>query len=257
MAAVEADWLIGQVTLTSSATIVVGGSNVVIAADDYYLRDATSGISLIDTIQTGIAGVYAGSTVRVQRDRKIKIDLNGNNVTLVIPTALQAVLGFTSSPYAAATSRTAEAVSTHLWSPGWPMTTIGHPSGTEGFEVPNWEQTSSASGQTIRTTEHGTAAKATELFVEKVKRARVWTTNDGEPGEYRRFWREVIKGGYRWKRYAEITEDEASTTAVTWTTAVGPYKVRELDPLWWSRSIKASDSHSDITLKGTKTGEIS
>lgn len=257
MVAIEAAWLVGSATTSSSATIVVGGNNVVISAGTRYLEDASSSLSWIDTIETGIAGVYAGSTVRVLQSGLVKIDLNGNSATLTIPAALQQILGFTSSPYGAATTHTAEVSSTLLWRPGWPETTIGHPVGTEGYEVPNWEQTASASGQTVRTTEHGTAAKLTELFFAQVQRARVWTTDDGQPGEYRRWWREVLKPGYRWKLYSGITEDSASTSAVTWTTAQGPYKVRELDPKWWNRAIQQVDSHTNITIKGTLTAEIS
>lgn len=257
MTAIESSWLVGAATLDSDATIVVGGNNVVISADTKYLRDATAGNSWIDAIQTGIAGVHAGSTVTVLQNRKVKIDLNGNSATLTIPSALQEWLGFTGSPYSAATSFTAENVSTLLWSPGWPETTIGHPVGTEGYEAPNWVQTSSASGQTIRTTQHGTSAKLTELMWAQVKRARVWTTDGGEPGEFERFRIDVLAPGYRWKLYSGITEDESSSSAVSWTTAVGPYVIRDPEWKWWNRAVANADTHTDITFKGTLTAELS
>ena len=257
MSAVESAWMIGSVTLADDATISVGGNSAVVSAGTYYLRDATASLSLIDAIQTAIAAHYAGSTVRVQRDRKIKIDLNGNSVALIIPATLQAVLGFTNSPYGAATSRTAEAVSTLLWSPAWPETPVGHPVGTKGWEVPNWVQTSSLSGLTVRTTQHGTAMYLAEFQWFKVAQARVWTTDEGEPGEFRRFHRDVLAPGYHWKLYSGVTEDESSTTAVTWTTAIGPYKIRDPEWRWFNRSIQAVDRLTDITVKATLVSEVS
>lgn len=258
MAAVESAWLVGSTTLSSSATLVVGGSDAVVAAGTYYLRDATASLSLIGQIQTAIAAIYAGSTVVIQRDRKIKIDLNGNSATLTIPSALQALLGFTSSPYTAATSHTAEAVSTLLWSPGWPETPVGHPVGTTGYRVPNWVQTSSPSGLTTRTTVHGTAATLTELQWFKVSQARVRTTDAGEPGEFQRWMTAVCEPGYRWKLYSGVTEDDASTTAVTWPTpALGPYVLRDPSWDWYTRAIPNTDRMSDLSIKGVLVSEVS
>jgi hypothetical protein len=257
LTAISSSWLVGSLTLTDAATIVVGGNNAAVAAGTYYLRDASPSLSLIDTIQTAIAAHYAGSTVRVQRDRKVRIDLNGASASLTIPAALQAALGFTGSPYGSATGRTAEAVSTLLWSPGWPETPIGHPVGSSGVEIPNWVQTSSPSGLTTRTTTHGVSARVTELQWQQVLQARVWTTSDGQPGEFRRFHREVLTPGRRWKLYSGITEDDSSTTAVTWTTALGPYVLRDPDWRWFNRSISNTDRRSSITLKGTLVSEVS
>lgn len=256
MTAIESSWLVGAVQLDNDATIVVGGNNAVVSAGTYYLRDASASLSLIDAVETAIAAHYAGSTVRVQRDRKIKIDLNGNSVALTIPATLQAALGFTASPYGAATSRTAEAVSTLLWSPAWPETPVGHPVGTTGVEIANWVQTSSPSGLTTRTTTHG-SQRITELRWSMVLQARVWTTSDGEPGEFRRFYREVLAPGRRWKLYSGVTEDEASTTAVTWTTAVGPYVLRDPEWNWYNRAIANSDRATNVAIKGTLVSEIS
>lgn len=257
MTAIESSWLVGALRLDDDATIVVGGNNATVSAGTYYLRDATASLSLVDAVETAIAAHYAGSTVRVQRDRKVKIDLNGNSVTLVIPSALQAALGFTASPYGSATSRTAEAVSTLLWSPGWPETPVGHPVGTTGVETPNWVQTSSPSGLTTRTTTHGTSSRTTELRWSMVLQSRVWTTSDGEPGEFRRWYREVLAPGRRWKLYSGITEDDASTTAVTWTTALGPYVLRDPEWSWFNRAIANTDRASNIALKGTLVSEVS
>lgn len=257
MAEIDSSHLIGEVTLDSDATIVVGGNNAVVPAGTYYLIDPTNSLSLIYQAQTAIAAHYAGSTVTILKNRKVKFDFNGNSVTLVIPSALQEILGFDSSPYTAATSRTAEDISTLLWSPGWPERTIGHPVGTEGYIVPNWQQTSSPSGQTIRTTVHGTDQVLTELGWSMVKQARVWTTGGGLGGEYRRFFGDVLKPGHRWKIYSNVAEDESSSSAISYGTPFGPYKMRDPDWQWWNRGIASVDRFTNISLKGTLTAEIS
>lgn len=264
MAAIESSWVLGEIRFTEDVTFFVSSEPCTITAGNYYLWDADESISLVHQL---VAAVEASEiisadtlTIFVRRDRKVEIVYDFNDETipsLQLPEPLATAIGFESTEYGEATSFVGSKVPTLLWSPGWPETTIGHPVGTEGFDIPNWEQTSSASGLTVRTTVHGTSQVATELFWDWVKQARVWTTSDGEPGEFRRFWRDVLVPGYRWKLYSGITEDEVSSTEVTWTTAVGPYKVREIDPRWWSRSIKNVDSHTPITLKGTKTSEIS
>lgn len=256
MAAITSSWLIGQITLSSSATIVVGGNNVVVPAGDYYLRDGTAGLSLINVIETGIAGVYTGSTVRILKNRRVKFDFNGNSVTLVIPVALQRALGFTGSPYGAATTRTAENPSYLLFSPAWPETTTFSPVGVAGRPVSDRVMKASATGQTFWVTKHSSTTML-DLSWFAVPQSRAWTTSE-TPGEYKVFFDEVIDAGRRFKLYSQMEEDEDDATAVSWTTALGPYVVPNPNYDWFVRFEPRTDSlGANIEIKAMKTGEIS
>ena len=255
MAAIESSWLVGSITLSSSATIVVDGAdNAVVAAGTYYLRDASSAKSLIAAILAAVTPHMTTPAIYVGQDRKLRVTA-GASFTWTIPTALQDVLGFGAS-IGSTTSATATSISTLLWSPGWPETPIGHPVGTRGYDVPNWQQTSSPSGLTTRTVQHGTPAVLTELLWDKVLQARVWTTDDGLGGEFRRFHRDVLTPGSRFKLYSGLTEDEASSSAVTWTTADGPYVLRDPEWQWFTRSISSVDRFSSISIKAHVVTEI-
>lgn len=256
--AVPASWLVGSFRLADDATIVVGGNDVIIPAGDYYLRHATTALSLIDVIEAGIAGEYTGATVRILKNRKVEIDLNGNSETLVIPSALQEALGFTSSPYAAATSRTAENVSTLLWSAGWPETTTRSPVGVLGRKVSDRIMVASATGATYVVTKHHTTIMA-DLSWSAVRQDRTWTTDeDGLPGEFRRFFDVVIDPGYRMTLYPNVMEDDASSDEVTWPDGLGPYVVPEPDYDWYTRFVAVTDSlGANIDLKCMVTSEYS
>lgn len=255
MAAIETSVLLGSLTLTESATIVVNGANnAVIAAGTYYLRDATAGLSLLDTILAAVTPHMTTPAIFVARDRKIRVTA-GASFTWSIPAALRDALGFGAS-IGSTTSATASSISTLLWAPGWPETTVGHPVGTKGYEVENWVQTASPSGLTVRTTRYGSAAHLTELQWLKVLAARVWTTDEGEPGEFRRFHRDVLAPGHRWKLYSGVTEDEASSTAISWPTALGPYVIRDPEWKWYRRALANTDRMADIEVKGTLVSEV-
>lgn len=256
MADTMSSWAVGCITLTSSATIVVGGSNVVIPAGTYYLRDAKPELSLVDMIETGIAGVHAGSTVRILKNRKVVIDLNGNSATLTIPIALQQALGFTSSPYAAATSHTAENVSYLLWSAGWPETTTNSPVGVAGRKRYDRVMTSSPSGQTFHVTVHHSVTML-DLSWKFVRPERSWSPAEA-PGEYSVFFERVIVPGMRFKLYSQMAEDDNSTSPVTWSTSVfGPYVVPTPDYDWYQRAVASTDSlGSSVSIEAMKTSEV-
>jgi hypothetical protein len=252
--AISSSWLVGSITLTSSATIVVDGvDNAVIAAGTYYLYDATGSLSLIAAILAAVTPHMTTPAIFVGKDRKLRVTA-GASFTWTIPAALQDALGF-GAAIGSTTSAVATSISNLLWSPGWPETPIGHPVGTTGYEVPNWQQTASPSGLTTRTTQHGTAPTLTELAWDHVMQSRVWTTANGLPGEFRRFLRDVLVPGCRWKLYSDVTEDDTSGSAVSWPTALGPYVLR--DPEWkFTRSIANVDRFSPISIRGHVVSEV-
>lgn len=257
MAAIETSWLIGSFTLASNATIVCNGSNVVITAGDYYLRDATNANSLIYQIQTGLAAVVGSTTVHIGKDRYLRIVSGGGNLTLTIPSSLQEVTGLAGSP-TVGTTVTATSISTLLWSPGWPETPVGFPTGRTGRRVYDRKQTASPTGLTTRTTLHHYTTVARWRW-QAIDNDRVWTTSDdGVGGEYRKFWQDVLLPGENFKLYPEVSEDSTVTTTVTWPTALGPYVASDpFDQDWFERKVAASDEWVNVELAAHVVSEIS
>jgi hypothetical protein len=247
MTAINTTWLIGSFVLASNATIVINGNNAVISADTYYLRHATAGLSLIAAMQTVMQAHVASVSVFIGKDRKLRITA-AVNLTLTIPATLQAVTGLAASP-TVGTTVSATNVSTLLWSPGWPETALGMPSGVTGRRIYDRRQTTSPSGLTTRTTTHHYQTLARWQWFQ-VRQARAWTTDAGEPGEYHRFWLDVLNPGRRFQMYPgeSLTEDDAVTTTQTWPTALGPYVARDLDSEWFKRSNAVMDDLVDIEL---------
>lgn len=252
MAEISTSHLSGSFQLASNATITVNGTDRTIPAGYYYLPD------LLSTVQTQIAAVIAGSTAKLLKNRKVKLDFNGTPATLVIPDSLAEELGFTSSPYGSAASRTAENVSRLWWSPGWPETTDLSPIGVAGRKVYDRVMTSSPTGLTFDVTVHHSQTLLDMRWF-AVAQERVWTT-DQSPGEFYRFFDEVIVPGYRFKLYSglEATEDESSTDEMVLPTALGPYVVPDPNFDWYQRFNPNSDSlGANIEIKALKTSEYS
>lgn len=253
---IGSSWLIGAFELTSNATIVVDGiNNAVVPAGEYYLDDPSSSLSLLSAILTAVTPFMTTPAVFIGLDRKIHVTA-GAAFTWAIPVSLQPILGFGAS-IPSTTSATAADISTLLWSPGWPETTLGHPVGTTGWIVPQWTQTSSPSGQTIRTTQLGDPTQLTELAWNFVLRARTMTSDLGEPGEYQRFFIDVLVPGRRFKLYRGILEDDGDPSAAPITSPLGPYKIRDPDFRWYERAIPDASTHANIDLKAQATSELS
>lgn len=258
MAEIATSILIGSFSLASAATVTVAGTDRTIPAGDWYLWDNGSAYCLLTKLQTEIAAVRAGSTVKLCKDRKVRIDFNGVSTTLVIPDAIADELGFTGSPYAGATSRTAEAVSRLLWVPGWPETTEGHPIGTPGRKVFGRIATASPTGQTYDVTTHYDQTLARWRW-RAVPQARAWTTARAG-GEFVRFFDEVICTGDRFKFYSGDTAvaDEASTAELSLPTALGPYFVPDPTYDWYERFVAQTDSlGANIEIAANVTSEFS
>ena len=81
------DWLIGSVEIAAQ-TITINGSDVVVPAGTYYLRDATAGLSLIAAVETALASIVVSTTVRILGTRRVQIAA-GVSLTLTIPAVLQ------------------------------------------------------------------------------------------------------------------------------------------------------------------------
>jgi len=254
MSAIETAWLVGEFVLASNATVTVNATPKVIAAGRYYLRDSTAARSLVDKLADIIDDVVPGSTVTICKDRLLRIVSGGGALTLAIPASLQAVTGLAASP-TVGTTVTADAISTLLWSPGWPETPTGNPTHADGFDVSDRTLLVSPTGLTASAVIHAEQRHASWSW-QAVAAARVWTASDAG-GEFHRFRDDVLMPARRFKLYTAISEDAASATAVSWSTAKGPYIARELPDDWYRRTVENTDAvGADIELAAIKTSEI-
>jgi hypothetical protein len=233
-------WLAGSFNLAEAVEITVGESTVEFPAGDFYIRDADDDLSAIKQLELALEGEFPGAvTVYIRRDRKVQIDLGENTSTLAFPPELEDIFGFTQSPYAEAGSFTADKVSTLLFSPGHTETTHGHPVGTAGFKRYDRVVLASPTGQTFDGELHHTQTLARWSWM-AVPYARSWTPPDGEGGQFVVFMEAVIVPLKRMKLYT-VDEDDSSSSTATWSTALGPYIVPEIDEDWYRRLVARTD----------------
>ena len=250
-------WVVGALELTTDADITVSGTPVTVPAGTYYLADATASRSLIEAVLAAVTPEMTTPSIFIGRDRLIRVTAGAAFTWTAIDARLQAALGFASIP--STSSATASDVSTLLWSPAYCATTTDHPGGTTGFEEPTRSHTTSPSGLTQYTVVHGTSRKQADLGWAQVLRDRVWREgfDDGGPGDFRRFWREVIVPGRRWKLYETVAESgTVDATPAVFPVALGPYKTPRVDPRWWNRSVANFDGLTDVALDGVLTSEL-
>jgi hypothetical protein len=255
MTAIVSSVLIGSFTLAANATLVVNGNNTVIAAGDYYLRDPTAANSLVDEIEAAVDSIVPGSTVYIGKDRLLRIVSGGGALTLSVPASLREVLGLVAAP-TVGTTVVGTSISTLLWSPGWPETPVGMPAGVEGRVISDRTVNSSATGLTVEVTEHHSMTMASWNWT-AVPQDRAWTSAE-DPGEFVRFREDVLIPGFRFKLYSQVSEDSASSSAITWPSPpFGPYIAHTLPPEWYDRFVPNSDAvGANIDLEAIKTSEL-
>ena len=252
--AITSSWVIGSFDLAATVAITVNGTNYNIAAGTYYLRDSNSDLSLIAQLQTAIATEVPGSTVVLCKDRKMRVISGGGNITLSMPVALRTETGFGAST-GPGTTLTATNISNLLWSPGWPDTPIGHPVQTEGRTVYDRVVNSSPDGMVVSVNYHHVQTVGQWQWFQ-VPQTRSWTTAES-PGEYKRFYDDVLIPGYRFKHYSGVEEDSSSTSTISLGTGFGPYIAHTLQSDWYQRWEPGSDSlGTNIELQGILTREI-
>jgi hypothetical protein len=246
-------WLIATKTL-GAQDVTVNASPQVIAADERYLYNATNSLSWLNALQAAMlaAGVTTPS-VFLTRARKVRITAGSSYTITWTDTELRDLLGFTGN-LSSASSHTADNVSPALWSPGYEALPTS-PYGTDGYDIPDTLVLSSPSGLTTTMVTHFTATHQ-ELAWDVIPQARVWTSSEAG-GEYKRLWSDYLIAGERVTHYQSVNEDEtATTTAATLGTGLGPYKLRSINPQWFSRRLDPTDRLWRITLDLIKVSEL-
>jgi hypothetical protein len=242
-------WLVGYLPIVEQE-IRVAGQEVTLAADTYALRHTTSALSLIDALDAAmLASVGATtSTTVVLRNRLVRITLStAGTIRFDDAPALAALLGFPATATASATVHTATYVSPLLWSPGYPATpkTIH---GVDGYTIPHQSAYKSDDGSQVYVAHYGD-----EIWQDlgwshiMPERMRVADTEDGG-GTFHEFFEQVGKYRRRFTYYEAIDEDDASSSAVTWTTGRGPYVLRESDGDWYRRNVPNAEVSCSLEL---------
>lgn len=262
MPAVSTSWLVGYFTVPAMSLSNFDGDDINVAAGTYCLRHSTAALSFLDVLNTAIDDSLSAITCTslvVLQNRHIQINLSAiadlNFATGTINgDVLAAVLGFDATDHTGASSYTAENISPFLWSPGYPATptTIA---GVSGYTVPQQSRYQADDGSQLYVAHYGDQTWQ-ELNWSHIVPSRMRVT-PSVGGTYHEFFEQCTKIGRRFLHYEGITEDLSSTTAVTWTTALGPYVQREADGNWYRRNVPNAEVSSPLELPLMLVDEVS
>lgn len=256
--AVETCWLIGS-TEIAAQTVTIDGSDETITAGEYYLYHATAP-SLLDEMVDAMtsAGVVAPAA-EILENRKVKLSSSGTfTVTWPADNILRNYLGFTGN-LAAASSYTATNISPLLWSPGRTESPTMSRVGLNGRTVYNTTIGVGDDGTPCATT-HGSRVY-NEFWWKNIAGDR-YQTSSAAGGEFETFKGEVLVKQYAFGLYRGIDEDDASTTAVTFGSPLGPYAFRPSGRSpdvagERSRGFALADSRWDVTVPVYVRTEVS
>lgn len=260
----DSAWFVGSVTLPEVTLVGFDGDDITLAAGTYYLRHTTAALSLLDAFNSAIDASAASITCTscfIRRDRRVQINLSGI-ADLQFDTVstngelLAAALGF-EGDQSGASSYVADFVSPLLWSPGFPATptTI---SGVEGYSVDD---------KVIYRSQDGSQS-VTYLYSSSTYQEWSWShvvperlrITDGAPddgGTFHRFYESVYKLGLRFFMYPSVSEDDSSSTIVSFGTGIGPYVRRSDTGDWYKRNVPNAEVSSPLDLNGHIVDELS
>lgn len=227
MPRVRSTWLIGSIEALPLQSFTIDAFAASILSGNYYLYAADGSLSLLSRFaaQMTAAGL-AGVTVVVLENRRVRISASSTfSVTWGAATWLRDLLGFTGN-LSGASSYTATNISPLLWSGG--EVSRACPTGVVGYPVEDAEISVSADGTRQITTFFATHYHD-DFTWEAVHISRFWSTTDAG-GTWQTFRTTVVVPGHRFQVFETVEEDTSSTTAVTWPTRIGVYKMREIPP---------------------------
>jgi hypothetical protein len=227
MPRVRSTWLVGSIEALPVQNFTIDAAASAIATGDYYLYAADGSLSLLSRFaaQMTAAGL-AGVSVVILENRRVRLAASSTfSVTWGAATQLRGLLGF-SGNLSGASSYTAESISPLLWSGG--EVSRACPTGVTGYPVEDAEISVSADGSRQITTFYATHTHDDWTW-EAVHLTRYWSTA-GAGGTWHAFRTAVVVQGHRFQLFETVEEDTSSTTAVTWPTRIGVYKMREIPP---------------------------
>lgn len=249
--------LVGSVELSAQSVTVNGGSAVEIPAGSYYLRHATTGISLFDALEDLMTseGLMAVS-VTLRQNGLVRISA-GSIFSMTLSSRLQRLLGRTSAMNGAF-SYDADVPSPLLWAPGY-LATPSSRAGKAGYKVPHTTRHPSDDGSRIET----------QFFGEEVWQELDWPfvpaellsvpDDEEDAGSLEGLYEECLKYGrpFLWHDSMAFS---GSTNGVIWSNAFGPYQLRDGlgNPNWYDRiQANADDIGGGVAMKLQVVEELS
>lgn len=216
---------IGSYAALPEQSLTIAGVDVTIPAGSYYLYDDDDALSLLAQMQAAMtAAGLADASVFLTESGKVRMSAAGVFTVVWTPgaTTLRALLGF-GLVVGGVAAYTAADKSPLFWSPGKPASFPLTPIGVRGVRQYNTAQTVAPNSGTTEVIHHGTL-EAQRFTWSTVEAARVRTVTE-VPGEFGSWFAQVAVRGARWKLYHGASEADASNTAFTYDTALGPYIV--------------------------------
>lgn len=230
MPAIQSTWFVGSRVWGAAIDVTIDASAEQIAAGTYFLRSATAAESLLAQVVTAMtaAGV-ADPTAVINQAGYVVLGSSGTFTVTWTDSTLRDVLGFTGN-LSGASSYTADYQSELWWSPGY-VATRPVVNGKKGYDANDTRTHYSRDGTQQVTVSHHTRV-FDEMRFDAVWHTRVWYSDSDSDvekgGTYLRFRDRVWVFNRSFDIYLEVTENSSSSTAVTWPTALGRYKRREL-----------------------------
>lgn len=227
MPRVRSTWLVGSIEALPTQSFTIDAVASEIAGGDWYLYAASSAVSLLTELASEMtAAGLASVAVVVLENRLVRISAGSTfAVTWGSATQLRGLLGFTGN-LSGASSYTATMVSPLLFSGG--EVSRACPTGVTGYPVEDAEIAVSVDG-TRQITTHFATHYHDDWTFEAVHLSRYWSAA-GDGGTWQTFRSSVVVPGHRFQLFEVVEEDAASTTAVTWPTRMGVYRMREIPP---------------------------
>lgn len=247
-------WLIGSIRFTADASVNIDGNTQDISTGYYYLRHPTSNLSLISAFATAMANTgLSGVNVYLNRAGYVVLEAASSFEVTWINTTLQTALGFTED-LSGASSYTAPCRSNIAFFPQAPSTPTSI-LGVVGYDVSDAITRRSPTGLTQSVEKHHTQVFQ-ELRWALINVERLWDTTES-PGTFKRFLDDVIRNNRSFFEHQQIDEDLTSSEEVTWTTGLGPYRVRDIQALndWYRRTINNKDLYSPLRLDLVQVSE--
>lgn len=248
-------WFIGSITIPAQTMQILQGATleaIVLPAGTYYLRHSTAGLSLLDAMVTAINAhsLITGAAAVVRRDRRTQLSATQTfSITWAADNVLRNLLGFDANLTPVATSFASTYISPLLFSPGY-LATPSTIEGVTGYTVPHQSIRKSADGTQVQCDHYGEETWQ-ELSWTHIMPSRLRTagTTAAQGGTFHQFFQQCAMLRRRFLYHQEIDEDDASTSAVTWDTALGCYVLRpEFDGNWYRRNVPFADVSSPLDL---------
>jgi hypothetical protein len=260
----DSAWFIGSATIPQIDMANFDGDDITVPAGTYYLRHTTAALSLLDVFNTAIDASVSSITCTslfIRRDRRVQINLSGVaeinfSSAAVNGDILANLLGFVGDQ-TGASSYVATHVSPLLWSPGFPATptTI---SGVEGYSVDDKVIYRSQDGSQSVTYLYNSAIYQEWSWGHVVpERLRITGTAPADGGTFHAFYEGVYKLGRRFFWYPSVSEDDGSSTIVSWGSGIGPYVRRSDTGDWYKRNVANAEVSSPLELNGHIVDEVS